>query len=101
MIHLAKVRNNPIDNFRPFHIDCSCGVAGDFHTEPEARTWMQTRHFDRLGGISQCSFEEVKKPVAVVEPEKAAETEKPVVVSSLTPQQLEAKEKAERLVSNK
>lgn len=50
MQHLAILSGGRFED-RPFHIECSCGPAGDFSTEEAARSWMQRAHFDRLTGV--------------------------------------------------
>jgi len=50
MQHLSKLTVGRFEA-RPFHIECSCGPAGDFDSEEAARSWMQHRHFDGLTGL--------------------------------------------------
>ena len=50
MHHIARLSKR--FEARPSHIECSCGVAGDFLTDSEARSWMESYHFRFLTGIS-------------------------------------------------
>jgi hypothetical protein len=60
MLHLAKFKIR--ENFyRPYNVQCSCGVGGEFLTQDEARSWMQTRHFAGLTGDSTFAFADDKK----------------------------------------
>jgi hypothetical protein len=59
-----KIRENFI---RPYHVECSCGTAGDFATELEAKTWMEHVHFRRLSGISTSEFAPTDIPASAAE----------------------------------
>jgi hypothetical protein len=50
MLHSAHVWEKPDNEQNPWHIECSCGTAGDFPNEEAARAWMEGRHFGRLTG---------------------------------------------------
>jgi hypothetical protein len=49
MDHSAVITNNPDGFAHPFHVQCSCGTAGDFDTEQQASDWMNFRHFPYIG----------------------------------------------------
>lgn len=130
MHHTArfKIREN---FYLPYNVQCSCGVGGDFLTQDEARSWMQTRHFAGLSGDSTFAFADDKKlpvvkpaerqvPFVPKQPKQPGDlphqfpptAAKPPVATlppgalppkpaSLTPAQLKAKEEAEKLAAAK
>lgn len=63
MRHLATLSEGKFER-NPFHIECSCGVAGDFASESEARDWMQVKHFAKLSGIAYGEFSSAPTPSA-------------------------------------
>jgi hypothetical protein len=63
MRHLATVSEGRFERV-PVHVECSCGVAGDFATETEAREWMQYRHFSKLTGVAYGEFFSAPTPSA-------------------------------------
>jgi hypothetical protein len=69
--HIAKfsVRDNA---FKPYQIQCACGVGGGFSSQDDARFWMQSNHFDKLIGDNTYEFEEKELPV-VEAPERPTE----------------------------
>lgn len=61
MRHLASLSAG--QSYRkPVHIECSCGTAGDFTTEAEARYWMEHKHFAKLTGIAYGEFSSAPTP---------------------------------------
>lgn len=55
MKHLATISEGRFER-KPSHVECSCGVAGDFASETEARDWMESQHFAKLTGIAYGEF---------------------------------------------
>lgn len=51
MLHSAHVWEKPDSGQNPWHVECSCGTAGDFTDEAAARAWIEGRHFGRLSGF--------------------------------------------------
>jgi hypothetical protein len=58
MVHQAHVFAKPDGGQNPWHVECSCGTAGDFPNEAYARSWMQA-HFNRLSGIDTVAKESI------------------------------------------
>lgn len=72
MRHLARFSEGRFLR-NPVHIECSCGVAGDFADEDVARNWM-LGHFAKLSGVAYGEFFSVPTPSEPVpSPEPAAE----------------------------
>lgn len=55
MDHKARLSEGRFTE-RPVHGECSCGVAGDFHTELEASNWFNYVHFSRRGPTEVCEL---------------------------------------------
>lgn len=55
MRHLATISEGRFER-KPVHVECSCGVAGDFVSETEAHDWMEYQHFAKLTGIAYGEF---------------------------------------------
>jgi hypothetical protein len=82
MRHLAKLSEGRFERI-PVHIECCCGVAGDFSTEDEARYWMQYKHFSKLSGIAYGEFFSANTtdsaPAPASPPESGAEVQSETV----------------------
>jgi hypothetical protein len=65
--HIARfeVREN---FFKPYNVQCSCGVGGEFASQDDAKLWMQTNHFDKLSGVNTFEFEKKDLPKVVAAP---------------------------------
>ena len=63
MRHLATTSEGRFER-NPFHIQCSCGTAGDFASEADARNWMEHKHFSKLSGIAYGEFSSAPTPSA-------------------------------------
>jgi hypothetical protein len=61
MRHLATFSSSNFER-NPFHVECSCGVAGDFASQSEAHDWMQYKHFAKLSGIAYGEFSSAPTP---------------------------------------
>lgn len=73
MLHKATVTTGKLDG-RPFHVECACGVAGDFLTEQDAGAWIATVHFRRIGAseTSELASQVPAEPEPPAEPEGLA-----------------------------
>lgn len=74
MHHLAKVTFGKVE-MRPYHGECSCGTAGDFAGNGEARNWL-AMHLTRLQGINSGELVDetvAPLPVPAVEGDEAKE----------------------------
>jgi hypothetical protein len=83
--HTATITKGAFED-TPSHIQCSCGVAGDFVSDADATAWVQSLHFAVLGGICVVggvvgsSGQKVAEPLTVEEPAPAPPTPEPVPV---------------------
>jgi hypothetical protein len=77
MLHKAYLWQKPADQWKdPWHVECSCGPAGDFPSELQATAWIEA-HFGKQTGVF--TTELIKG-----DPKKIKPADKPA--SSFTPQ---------------
>lgn len=65
MHHLGSTSKTSLN--KPFHAQCSCGIAGDFATEAESKEWLAA-HFAGLKGINTSAMEKVSESAAPAKP---------------------------------
>lgn len=84
MRHLATISEGKFPR-NPVHVECSCGVAGDFADEDSARRWMEG-HFAKLSGIAYGEFASAPTPSEPVpaQEESASEGQKKTEVETET-----------------
>jgi hypothetical protein len=81
--HIGRVWKAQKHDVKPWHAQCDCGTAGDFYTEGEAVSYLET-HFNRNGGI--CTSELLKgDPLVKPAPKASAASADGKVWHSATP----------------
>lgn len=72
MHHQATLTEESTAAGRPWHVQCSCGTAGDFRDKESANGYMAA-HFARLSGVHTVEFvDRTAKPESVPPPKPAA-----------------------------